>query len=119
MRRLIIAISLALTTLVAVPVPTYAADLIGPACNVASGSVCASRGDDAKVIAKDVADTLLYVLGVVSVIMIIVGGFRFTTANGDAAVVKSAKNTVFYAVIGLVIALLSFAIVNFVLGKVG
>ena len=63
---------------------------------------------------KQVINILLFLIGVISVIMIIIGGIRYTLSNGDSAQITSAKNTVLYAVIGLVVALLAYAIVNFV-----
>ncbi|USN96554.1 MAG: hypothetical protein H6797_05855 [Candidatus Nomurabacteria bacterium] len=65
---------------------------------------------------KTVVNVLLFLLGAVAVIMIIIGGIRYATSNGDAQAVKSAKDVVLYAVIGLVVAILAYAIVNFVLG---
>lgn len=62
-----------------------------------------------------IVNVLLFLIGVFSVIMIIYGGFRFVTSGGSAESVKTAKNTILYAIVGLVIAILSFAIVNFVL----
>jgi hypothetical protein len=47
--------------------------------------------------------------------MIVIGGIRYTTSNGDSAGITSAKNTILYAVVGLIVALLAYAIVNFVL----
>lgn len=58
------------------------------------------------------------VVGVVSVIMIIVGGFRYIISGGDSANVSSAKNTILYAIIGLVIVALAQTIVRFVLRQV-
>jgi cytochrome bd-type quinol oxidase subunit 2 len=58
------------------------------------------------------------VVGVVSVIMIIVGGFRYITSGGDSSNVSSAKNTIIYAIIGLVVVALAQFIVQFVLNKV-
>ncbi len=55
--------------------------------------------------------------GVVSVIMIIIGGFKFATASGDPNNVKSAKNTVLFALVGLVIAAIAVSIVQFVLKR--
>jgi hypothetical protein len=52
-----------------------------------------------------------------SVMFVVIGGFKYTIANGDASQVASAKNTILYAIIGLLISLFAFAIVNFVLGK--
>ncbi len=64
----------------------------------------------------NVVNTLLFVIGAVSVVMLIWGGIRYTTSAGNSTAVTSAKNTIMYAIIGLVIAFLAFAIVNWVLG---
>ncbi len=83
-----------------------------------SSSICgAAKQDDAQDIIKNVINTILVVLGMIAVIMIIIGGIRYTTSNGDPSSIKGAKDTILYAVVGLVIAILSFAIVNFVLGR--
>jgi hypothetical protein len=55
--------------------------------------------------------------GVAAVVMMIVGGFKYITSSGDPNNVNSAKNTILYAAIGLVIALIAQAIVVFVLRK--
>ena len=65
-------------------------------------------------IIKTVVNTLLFVLGAVTVIMIVIGGIRYTISQGDSSAVASAKNTILYAVIGLIIAIMAYAIVNFV-----
>lgn len=57
------------------------------------------------------------VVGVVSVIMIIIGGLKYITSGGDSGNVGNAKNTILYAIIGLVIVALAQVIVNFVLNK--
>lgn len=57
------------------------------------------------------------VVGIVAVIMIIIGGFRYITSGGDSGNVTGAKNTILYAIIGLVIVALSQFIVKFVLAK--
>jgi len=57
------------------------------------------------------------IVGIAAVIMIIVGGFRYITSGGNDASVTSAKNTILYAVIGLIVVALSQLIVRFVLGK--
>lgn len=56
-------------------------------------------------------------VGIAAVIMIIVGGFRYVTSAGNQELVKSAKNTIVYAIVGLVIVALAQAIVAFVLNK--
>lgn len=60
---------------------------------------------------------LSFLVGVISVIMIIIGGIRFVTSQGNAQNATSARNTVIFAVVGLVVALLSQLIVKFVLGQ--
>lgn len=62
-----------------------------------------------------IINTLLSIVGVVAVIMIIVGGFRMVVSGGNEKAVADARNTILYAVIGLIVAVLAFAIVNFVL----
>ena len=64
---------------------------------------------------KKITNTILYIVGIIAVIMLIIGGIRYVTSGGDAKKVTDAKNTVLYAIIGLVIAFLAFAIVNFVI----
>ena len=54
-------------------------------------------------------------MGIIAVIMLIIGGIRYVTSGGDAKKVTDAKNTVLYAIIGLIISFLAFAIVNFVI----
>lgn len=66
---------------------------------------------------KNIINLLLMAIGIVSVIMLIIGGFKYTTSNGDSNQVTSAKNTIMYSVIGLVIAIFAYAIVNFVVSK--
>ena len=61
-----------------------------------------------------VVNWLLFAVGVVSVIMLIVGGIKYATSAGDSNKVTSAKNTIMYAIIGLAVAVLAFAIVGFV-----
>jgi hypothetical protein len=57
------------------------------------------------------------VVGILSVIMIIVGGFRYVTSGGDSAKVGSAKSTILYAVVGLVIVAMAQVIVRFTINK--
>jgi hypothetical protein len=64
---------------------------------------------------KTVVNVILFILGAVAVIMIVIGGVRYTTSGGDAGSVSGAKNTILYAVVGLIVAILAYAIVNFVL----
>ena len=65
-----------------------------------------------------IIDVILGVLGIVAVAVIILGGVQYTTSTGDPAKIKKAKDTILYGVVGLVVALLAYAIVNFILSSV-
>jgi hypothetical protein len=89
-----------------------------PACQVKIGSNAAGAGSEKDTLGdkvKIVINVLLFLIGAVAVIMIILGGIRYVISNGDSSQVTSAKNTILYAVIGLIVALLAYAIVNFVI----
>ena len=103
-------------------VPAYAAcssasDCISKGVN-ASGGNSSSSTDPADII-KLVVNILLFIIGAVSVIMIILGGIRYTISQGDSGKVATAKNTILYAIVGLGVALFAYAIVNFVLTNLG
>lgn len=66
----------------------------------------------------DVIGVISIVVGVAAVIMIMVGGFKYIISQGDSNSINSAKNTILYAVIGLVVALFAQIIVRFVINKV-
>lgn len=65
-----------------------------------------------------ITSTVLYAVGIVAVIMLIYGGFRYVMSGGDSKKVTDAKNTILYAIIGLIVAVLAYAIVHFVLGAI-
>ncbi|HUO61870.1 MAG TPA: pilin [Candidatus Bathyarchaeia archaeon] len=93
----------------------------GAVSGTASGSsICgATSKDDFSTIMHNIINTMLFVLGMIAVLMIVIGGIRYTTSNGDSAATKSAKDTILYSVIGLVVAIMAYAIVNFVVGRFG
>ncbi|MBR3320141.1 hypothetical protein IKG20_02445 [Candidatus Saccharibacteria bacterium] len=74
--------------------------------------------EDVHVTVTEIINAVLYVVGILAVVMVIIGGVQYTTSGGDSAAVTKAKNTILYGIIGLVIAVLAYAIVNFVIGKV-
>lgn len=113
---------------VVAPVAVYAADL-GIGTNIACGSnfdtkeqncdnTTTAGTDRINKIVTQVVNIFSIVVGIVAVIMIIVGGFKYITSGGDSNSITSAKNTIIYALIGLVIVALSQFIVQFVLNKV-
>ena len=68
---------------------------------------------------SNVVNSILYVAGIIAVVMLIFGGIRFMVSRGDKDKVQKAKNTVIYAIIGLVLVIFSYAIVNFIVSATG
>lgn len=87
-------------------------------CTGVSGTVggsCASGAGDIQRVIKAVINILSVVVGVAAVIMVIIGGMKYVTSGGDSSSIASAKSTIIYAIVGLVIAALAQMIVRFVL----
>jgi hypothetical protein len=74
------------------------------------------EGEDGLI--KKIINTLLFVIGAASVIIMIYGGLRYVLSAGDTGKVTEAKNTIIYAAIGLVVAFLAYAIVTFVINAI-
>ena len=89
---------------------------------ITSGMNATSAGistpKDANVVIKNVTNIMFFIIGAVSVIMLIYGGIRYTTSGGNTNSVTAAKNTVIYSIVGLVISILAYAIVNFVVTNI-
>lgn len=64
-----------------------------------------------------ISSVLLFIVGAIAVIMIVIGGLRYVISGGDATQVQSAKNTILYALVGVIVAILAYAAVNFVIGS--
>lgn len=123
------------TVLAALAVPVLALGVVvgvapqasAASCDVSAGisgaADCAKSADQPTDLFGDggvfqtITDVLLFVIGAVSVIMLILGGIRYTISQGDSAAVTAAKNTILYAIIGLVVAILAYAAVHFVIGS--
>ena len=73
--------------------------------------------DGDKGLIKTVVNVLLWAVGILSVIMIIFSGFRYITSAGDASKTKSARSTLIYSVVGLIVAIMAWAIVNMVINR--
>lgn len=103
----------------------HATDPFGEVCNMGTSdnSVCQSKNTTnnpllgADGILTKVIQLMVMIAGIASVIMIMVGGFKYITSTGDSGKVSSAKDTVLYACIGLVITIFAQAIVSFVLRR--
>lgn len=68
---------------------------------------------------QQILQIIFGIAGALAVLMIVIAGFRFVTAQGNPQEVSKARNTIVYAVIGLLIAITASAIVRLVLGEVG
>lgn len=119
---IVAAFVLAAATLFVPVVPVNAATCSsGVDGGVSAGLDCANNGDVPQTlfgsgsIFTTIINVLLFIIGAISVVMLIWGGIRYTTSAGNSASVTAAKNTIMYAIIGLVIAFLAFAIVNWVI----
>ncbi|MCQ2570875.1 MAG: pilin [Candidatus Saccharibacteria bacterium] len=87
--------------------------------NTAKGAGMPSELVGADGVFTKITNTVLYAVGIISVIMLIYGGLRYVISGGDSKKVTDAKNTIMYAIIGLIISILAYAIVNFVINAVG
>ena len=114
--------SLAVGAIATIPTPAYADnDLNGVACDNPKldedqrAALGCDQNQTAPSVATTIINSIISILAVVSVIMIVFAGQRYMVAMGDPGKISQAKNMILYGVIGLVIALLAFAIVNFIL----
>ena len=62
-----------------------------------------------------ISNVMLFIVGAISVIMVIIGGLRYVISGGNSSNITAAKNTILYAIVGLIIAIMAYAIINFVL----
>lgn len=85
------------------------------ACEASTSASTKSSVDN---IINTIINVFSWVVGVVAVLMVMFGGFRYITAAGDATKTKTAKDTILFALIGLVIVALSQVIVKFVIDQV-
>ena len=90
------------------------ANAYDPCAGASDVLVCQDQRKVSDII-KIVVNTLLYLLGAVAVIIIIYSGILYITAGGDANNITKAKNTLLWSVVGLIVAVLAWSIVNFAL----
>jgi hypothetical protein len=106
--------------------PVLAVDVLQPVCETGTSTkfckdVGANKNND-RILGADglitkILQIVVYITGAISIIMIVIGGFKYVVSAGDSNGVQGAKNTVMYALIGLVISLFSQIIVSFVLTR--
>lgn len=111
--------------LVAQPAPAHAAFDKGLSDGASSAQGKDQQGDAASLfgeggqggIFRTITNVMLFLIGAISVIMLIIGGIRYVVSGGDSTAVQNAKNTILYAIVGVVVAILAYAVVNFVVGS--
>lgn len=98
--------------------PGSASAQVSEGINTATTSEMQGKSIDGdKGLIKTVVNVLLWAVGILSVIMIIFSGFRYITSAGDASKTKSAQSTLIYSVVGLIVAIMAYAIVNMVTNR--
>lgn len=119
-RTLLPSILVASLSLAVMAAPLVSAEFQGGV----QGGADSARGDDQTSelfgttgIFRTITNVLLFILGAISVIMIIIGGLRYVISGGNSTAVTAAKNTILYAIVGVIVALLAYAIINFVLNS--
>ena len=98
--------------------PGSASAQVSDGINTATTSEMKGKSIDGdKGLIKTVVNVLLWAVGILSVIMIIFSGFRYITSAGDASKTKSAQSALTYSVVGLIVAIMAYAIVNMVINR--
>ena len=120
-------ITAALILMLGAATMTFVGTTLAEAASCGSASECINQGMTASgtsstpkslgSILTTVTNILLFLMGAISVIMIIVGGIRYATSQGDQTQMQSAKNTILYSIVGIVVAILAYAAVNFVISS--
>jgi hypothetical protein len=114
-------LTLATFSLVTQPAAALFDDAKGDACSgiqgTSSGGACTTGGTSLNDVISAGINILSVIVGLVAVVMIIVGGFKYITSNGDSGAMQSAKHTIIYAIIGLIVVAFAQFIVQFVLEK--
>jgi hypothetical protein len=124
MRRALLLISLMAICFLAAPLSVAAFDPFPSSsvnCSSATSSaVCTDKTtttDPVTTTIINVTHIIALVAGIAAVILIIIGGLRYITANGDSNNINSAKNTILNALIGLVVIVAAQAIIAFVVDR--
>ena len=106
-----------MASLVFVSAPAQAIELYQACGSGAASEVCAGGDEQVNGFIKNIVNTLLFIIGALAVIMLIIGGIRYTTSAGNSSQTTAAKNTILYAIVGLVLAIFAYAIVNFLIDR--
>jgi hypothetical protein len=95
----------------------------GAVLSIQAGADCANPGATNKGlfeqggIFQTIANTLIFLVGAIATLFLIIGGLRYVISNGDPKSVTAAKDTILYAIVGIIVAILSYSAVSFVISK--
>jgi hypothetical protein len=119
---MVLAVSALVGVMTLVPAPALAVTPEQSACEGSGGTWgggnCTQGTRTVTGTIKSVGNILVFLTGAISVLMIIIGGVRYALSGGDQGTITSAKNTILYAIVGVIISVAAYAIVNFVLSNV-
>jgi len=87
-------------------------------CNGGQG-IDTAGGANHTTFLQDIVNTFLFAAGLIAVIFLIIGGIRYITSTGDSQRIKAAKDTILYAIIGLIVTILALPIADYVVKTVG
>lgn len=128
MKRIVVLFTISAATLIGLlqVTPVHAFDVLGGACSAggSASAVCQdkTKGNSNPLTGSDgllikIANMVAIAAGVLAVFVIIMAGWRYITSGGDTAKIQSAKHTLMYAVVGLIVIATADVIVGFVLSK--
>jgi TRAP-type C4-dicarboxylate transport system permease small subunit len=132
-KRLLASILLIGCCLLATPLSVQAADILGSSaeCNngsydTGSSAICTDNGavqgnkNDDPVVDKlrDITSIIAIIAGAAAILLLLVGSIQYITSNGDSNKVGSAKNTIIYALVGLVVIVLAVSIIELILSRI-
>lgn len=100
------------------PVPASAAcGSFDVACGTQSATPPGSSGANLPDAFKSVINVIILAIGAIAVLMVVIGGLMYVLSAGDPNSTRKAKDTILFAIIGVIVAILAYAIVNFVIRK--
>ena len=85
----------------------------------ATSATAGATSTDINEVIANAINVLLFIVGVASVVMLIVGGIRYIVSSGDQQAVAGAKNTIIYSIVGIIVAVLAYAAVTYVFSTLG
>lgn len=119
MKKIILGIVIGVATLAVLSAGDFAnaADTACGQPELQNSSFCKGTTDNFRDFATSITNMLLFLIGTAAVVVIIIGGIKYATADGDSGKITSAKNNILYSVIGLIVAIMAWGIVSFVVDR--